>query len=95
MVTLTTRVSGSADEQSEEKLVPKAGVEPALPCDRWYLKPVCLPFHHFGKKGRGGDYPEFTLPASSNYVRSLKKPPGIRSRGLPSLLVRQDRENPH
>ncbi len=46
------------------------------------------------QEGSRRDYPEFTLPASSNYVRSLKRPPGIRFRGLPSLHVRQDREDP-
>ncbi len=31
-------------------LVPGAGVEPALPCGKGILSPLCLPFHHPGLK---------------------------------------------
>ena len=29
-------------------MVPPAGFEPALPCEKGILSPLCLPFHHGG-----------------------------------------------
>src|SRR3990167_1538725 len=32
-------------------LVPKEGVEPSCPQGHRFLRPTCLPFHHFGFRG--------------------------------------------
>ncbi len=31
-------------------MVPRAGLEPACPCERGILNPLCIPFHHRGIK---------------------------------------------
>ena len=35
-------------EFKTEELVPEAGLEPALPYSKRFLRPSCLPFHHSG-----------------------------------------------
>ncbi|VVT21033.1 hypothetical protein RV134_310301 [Roseovarius sp. EC-HK134] len=38
-------------------MVPAAGLEPARPYGREILSLMCLPFHHAGTRGAGGQYP--------------------------------------
>ena len=43
------RITGGTLVLLGYRLVPGAGVEPALPCGKRILSPLCLPFHHPGR----------------------------------------------
>ena len=56
-------------------MVPRAGVEPAWPCDQRILSPPCIPFHHRGMylsaSSSIGNYWTFGNPTANTYELPL------------------------